>query len=212
MRPKAKLIGKMFHRRLLLLAASAAAVIFALGGQLFRLAVVQGAEHRVTAERRLSLETILPTVRGKILDRLGRVLAIDRSSFDVAVDFRFISGAWALKRAAERARSVYRSTWPSLDPKERNRRVAEFLPGYEQELESFWVELRKLSGLQQTQLDRRLDEIKREVQSTAAVVWDRQLRHQIEFGLGAGEEFQPRPIREQVGRRSTAFRRAPGGR
>ncbi len=197
MRPKAKLIGKMFHRRLLLLAASAAAVILGLGGQLFRLAVVQGAEHRVTAERRLSLETILPTVRGKILDRRGRVLAIDRSSFDVAVDFRFISGAWALKRAAERARSVYRSTWPSLDPKERNRRVAEFLPGYEQELESFWVELRKLGGLQQTQLDRRLDEIKREVQSTAAVVWDRQLRHQIEFGLGAGEEFQPRPIREQ---------------
>jgi penicillin-binding protein 2 len=189
----------MFHRRLALLWGLAAVVTSGLAAQVTRLAVGQGAERLAAAERRLNLVTFLPTYRGRILDRHGRVLAVDRPAYDVAVDYEVITGAWAVQGAARRARSAHRAEWASMSPREREAAVAQFLPEYQQRVEELWAAVMDLGGLDRAELDLRLDAIKHEVQSTAAVVWDRQLREALEFGRGAGEgtDFRPRPIREQ---------------
>ena len=194
-----KLITSMFHRRLLLLLAIAMVVAAALGTQLWKLAVVQGADRLATAERRLNLVTYLPTYRGRILDRRGRVLVADRPGYDVAVHYEVITGAWALKRADQRARSTHRGEWAAMSPEQRESAIGEYLSEYEGQVEEVWAAVMEIGGIDRAELDRRLDAIKKEVQSTAAVVWDRQLRQDIKFGRGPVDEadFRPRPIREQ---------------
>ncbi len=73
----------MFHRRLTLLWCIMAATALILTVQMSRLSLVQGAERRLAAEKRLDLVDYLPTTRGRILDRHGRVLAVDRPSYEV---------------------------------------------------------------------------------------------------------------------------------
>jgi len=60
------------------------------------------------------------TVRGRILDRAGRVLAEDRPSFDVVADFKVITGDWAYEQASLAARRAERPRWPKLSPAERD--------------------------------------------------------------------------------------------
>ena len=188
----------MFHRRLLLLLGLTVIVTLGLAAQQIRLAVVEGPQRRAVAERRLKLVSYLPTYRGRVLDRHGRVLAVDRPSYDVAIDYEAITGAWALQQAGRRARSVHRADWAKMSPKEREAAVTGVLPEYEDQLERIRSAIMELGGIDRLELDRRLDAIKREVQSTAAVVWDRQLRAELKLaGDAEGTYFHPRPIREQ---------------
>jgi penicillin-binding protein 2 len=187
----------MFHRRLGLLGAGAVIATLGLSVQLSWLTVVHGAEHRAAAEKRLDLITILPTERGRILDRQGRLLAVDRPSYDVAVDYQAITGAWALKQAADEARKANHASWDAMSPLARELEVERHVPQFEARIEEVWQAVMHLGGLDRSELNRRLDAIKAEVEATAAVVWARQLRHEIRFAKGAEEEFQPRPIREQ---------------
>ena len=195
----AKVHGRMFHRRLTLLSAVMAGVLVLLAAQMFRLAVVQGAARYERAERRLDLVRFLPTTRGRILDRNGLTLAVDRPSYLVAVEYEVITGAWAFEQAAGRARSEDRAAWDAMSPPQRDAAVEKHLPGFEAEVQQVWSTIMTLGGLDRPGLDRRLDAIKKDVQTTAAIVWDRQLRRQIRFGRGDVDPatFRPRPIREQ---------------
>ncbi len=189
----------MFHRRLALLAAVMAGVFLLLAAQMTRLAVVQGAERYKTAERRLDLVRYMPTTRGRILDRHRLALAVDRPSFDVAVEYEVITGAWSLQEAARKARSDLRSAWDKMGPQERQAAVTERMPEFAAKVDKLWAVLLQAGRIDRTELDRRLDAIKKDVQTTAAVVWDRQLRQQIQFGRASADPaaFRPRPIREQ---------------
>ncbi|MCA9304465.1 MAG: hypothetical protein KC996_10115, partial [Phycisphaerales bacterium] len=70
-----QMIPSMFHRRVLLLAGMLAAAMLVLTGRLGWITLVQGGELREKAERPLVRRTWFPTVRGRIIDRKGRVLA-----------------------------------------------------------------------------------------------------------------------------------------
>ncbi len=84
----------MFHRRVLLLAVLVLFAFSLLGARLAWMTSVLGEEYRAQAAQRLVTETWLPTVRGTIYDRKGRVLATDRASYDIAVDYRILAGQW----------------------------------------------------------------------------------------------------------------------
>ncbi len=185
----------MFERRLLLLAGGMAALVLGLSGAHVRLAVVQGADRRSEAQKRLDLVTFLPTERGRILDRKGRELAVNRPSYDVAVDYGAITGTWALEQATRAARREHEE-WGALSPEARDAAVARHLPAHRARLDDLWKAVCELSGLGQAELDLRLDEIKADVQRTAGVVWENQLLRQ-EKEYGTAEEFAPRPILEQ---------------
>ena len=189
----------MFHRRLTLLAAVMAFGFLLLAAQMTRLAVVHGAEHYETAERRLDLVRYLPTTRGRILDRHGLALAVDRPSLAIAVEYEVITGAWSLREAVRVARSEIGSAWDEMGPEDRGAAVTERLPAFEAKTDEVWNLVMRAGGIDRAELDRRLDAIKKEVQTMAAVVWDRQLRQLIQFGSDDADPavFRPRPIREQ---------------
>lgn len=188
----------MFQRRITLLWCAAAGVALLQGAQMTRLAVGQGGERLAAAQHRLDLVNFLPTYRGRILDRHGRALAEDRPGYDVAVEYEVITGAWALKQAAHAAHRAAAADWAEMSPADREAAVAGRLPEFEQRLERLWEAVTTEGGIDRAELARRLDAIKREVQTTAAVVWDRQLREEIRFGaVSPGDVMQRRPIREQ---------------
>lgn len=87
-----RLIPKMFHRRLTLLMAVMVCACVVLGAQTAHLTLAKGADRLATALSRLDRREFLPTTRGAIYDRNGVALAMDRASYDVAVQYGVISG------------------------------------------------------------------------------------------------------------------------
>ena len=75
----------MFHRRLVLLTLAAVLVVSALMSQLTILTVVQGNHRRLEAESALVRRSLIPTARGRILDRHGRVLAVAQERYELSV-------------------------------------------------------------------------------------------------------------------------------
>ena len=194
----------MFHRRLVLLFAMVVVVMIVLGGQLVRLSVVEGAARFAQAERRLDLTTYLPTVRGRILDRHGNRLALDRPSYDVAVHYSVITGAWAFEQALDRAERDYGPVLDEMSPERREAAVFKLLPEYEQIIEEVWQAICYYGQVDRPQLNQQLDRIKRQVESMAADYWDRQrqarIRELIRFGRTppADVTVQREAIREQT--------------
>ncbi len=152
----------MFYRRLLLLASVAIMVTGVLAGQMARLTIVHGAERRQQAEAALQQTRLAATVRGRILDRYGRVVAEDLPGYDLAVSYDVITGEWAFNQATSEARRASGAQWAELSPHARERRVNEVLPRYEQQLELFWQTLTDLTGEDRAELDER---------RTAIVAW-----------------------------------------
>lgn len=74
-----------FHRRIFLMGGVTALGIFALGGQLALLQIVQGGKYkRLSAANQFNFR-VVPPPRGKILDRNGNVIAGNRPSFRVLI-------------------------------------------------------------------------------------------------------------------------------
>jgi len=166
-------IPSMFHRRLVLLVALVGVVSVVLVGQLYRVTIVQGDKHRVAAERVLVDRELLPTYRGRILDRNGLVLAEDHRCYEVMVDYRLITGAWAETQAGAEARREYREIWDELSVSERAEKKAEFLPKYERELDNLWVRLAQLGDVPVETINDRCREIEQRVERMALSVWKR---------------------------------------
>lgn len=160
-----KHIPSMFHRRLLLLALSAAVVTVLLGLQTIRLSV--GAEHdrrQIAAERALEESHPIPTVRGRILDRYDRPLAIDEPGYEIAVRYPMISGEWAYKQAANAAERLDKERWKELDTFDKQGLINEHLPTYEAQAQDLWDLLAEISGEDPLEIARRKDTVRRLVQ------------------------------------------------
>ncbi|MCE9590387.1 MAG: hypothetical protein K8S99_07670 [Planctomycetes bacterium] len=160
----------MFHRRLLLLIG----VLFLLAGvmvlQLFNLTLVQGARLRVKAEDALSETTLVPTVRGKVMDRKGRLLAVDVPSDDIAVNYRAITGEWAYRRAREVVFNANRQRWSELGYDERERLIEEAEKPFDLQLETLWKTLCAAGGFDRAEMESRKALIIERVQKIAVSV------------------------------------------
>ena len=78
-----KIIPSMYQRRLLLVAGGAVLMFTLPALQVLNLTVAKGGELRAEAEKRLVNQRWIRTIRGQIVDRKGRVLAVDRASLDI---------------------------------------------------------------------------------------------------------------------------------
>ncbi len=195
----------MFHRRLLFLGIGFIAVLVVLSSQLVRLSVVEGAERLDEAMRRLDRAEFLPTIRGSILDRRGRVLAEDRAHRDLAANFEFISGVWAVREAGDAARRRAisqggRAAWAALDGEARQAAILAELPEADAEADRIWDSIVAATGVDRRELESRLDAIRAEVHRKALAVSDRRVAIEAER-LAAGDVDRPPPpqgpIREQ---------------
>ena len=185
------------HRRLLVIACGLVVVFVLLGAQLVRLAVFEGESHRARAQMRLRSTTWIPTWRGRIIDRTGRVLAIDEPGYEIAVPFDVITGVHVETQAARSAvEDLGVETWLAMGPARRAEAIAERRPCFEEEVERLWALVRALGGIDAAALAGRLDAIRAHVQHLAAEVWDAQARRR-EMRFGDSVDFRPRPIREQ---------------
>ena len=178
---------------MLIVAASGVLVV-----RLFALTVVQGGALAQAAEERLDVESLLPTWRGTIRDRKGRVLAQDIASYDAAVSYPLAKGTWASERATERARATAKSSgvtsWRTLAASDRDARVNAELPVWKQHENTVRDLLAARAGFSQEQLQERFDVIASRVDAQADTVFRRQL--QSRRALGQSLDVLPEPIRE----------------
>lgn len=216
------LIPSMFHRRLVLLYALVCLGMLGLTTQLTRLTVVQHDKWLRDAEKPLVRTSYEPTVRGRILDRKGRVLAMNQPSYELAVDFRIIAADfreipadylslpndWAVKQASRAAWKDNRDVFTKIGPDERNRVIVDrYLPAYDQQIEMLWLEISKATGTPLEELAQTRERIHRQVMRQARSVWEAQrLRLENKLNENLDEEDWEtveledikRPIREQI--------------
>ncbi len=159
MRAVYKLIPSMFHRRLVLLMAAVCLGFAGLLSRMFWMTVVEGDSARALAESRLIRRTWLPTTRGRVLDRTGRVLAYDQASYDVAIDYPVLSGEWALTRAKRYARKAHRDRWDLYDDRERDAIVENYRKIYQQHVEASLRTIAAYTGVGLEDVHAKRDEI-----------------------------------------------------
>lgn len=115
----------MFEKRLkvfLILLFLAALVVT---GRLAQLQVAKGHHFRKLAANAMVRPTqYIPAVRGRILDRYGRLLAGDEPSWDLCMDYRaMVNDEAYIRQTAARWRHRNRlTTWPDLTDEEQRRR------------------------------------------------------------------------------------------
>lgn len=151
-----------FDRRLVLLACVGLVAFAALALQLFRLSVVEHTTHVANVEKHLVNRRLLPASRGRILDRRGEVLATDRASWDVLLEYDAIAGRWATSQATrELQRELGRAAWLELSSAERVARILEREAKFDAQLEQVLDRIAEAGRFDRTEVDRRLDEILR---------------------------------------------------
>jgi penicillin-binding protein 2 len=117
----------MYKTRVMVFLGIIAVVMVTLAGRLGYLQLVRGDHYLLEARLSLQRTEVLPARRGQILDRKGRILAMDRPCYDFCLDYRFLTEdpAWIrsqIRRIARNqdletaeARKVYqvraRNTW-----------------------------------------------------------------------------------------------------
>lgn len=150
----------MFHRRLLLLLAAAAAVTLTLGAATAKLTIgPEQARRQAAAEKALLKPDLIPTVRGRILDRHGRVLAEDEAAFDVTVHYSVITGDWAYDNARSDARRADRERWSELDFATREKLIEEYKQKYDDQIEMLWRTLAEVGGKSRQEIEDRRNRI-----------------------------------------------------
>jgi penicillin-binding protein 2 len=80
----------MYRRRVIVFMAIIATGMITISARLWQLQVVQGREYREQFEQRLRRVSMLPAMRGQILDRNGNILAMDHPAYDLCLDYRFL--------------------------------------------------------------------------------------------------------------------------
>ncbi len=142
----------MFHGRLALLVCAFGVGMVPIGAQLINLSVVRHEELLAGARERLVRFEWTPTMRGRILDRRGRVLAEDRATSAVAIDFRVLSGQWAHDEAKKRAKDRHSDRWRDLDDETRARLIERYAEVLEGHIDRMYTDLAIMLGVPRSEL------------------------------------------------------------
>ena len=181
-----RVIPSMFHRRLVLLFCASVVAAGGLGFQTVRLTVEQGAALRAEAEARLVRQSWVPTTRGRILDRNGRVLAEDRPGYSLRVAYPVLTGAWVRDQAAKQAAFENADSWSSLSAQEREGLVRRAEPFFERQVETMWREISEATGIERAELDRRAGAVVTRVERMYASLVDARRDKAIEEARRSG--------------------------
>lgn len=156
-------------RRAAWLGLAALAIIGVLFVQVVRLSVAEHSEHLKNVERFLSDSRWLPASRGTIRDRNGVVLATDRTSWDVLLQYDAIDGGWTRARARKAAlEAVGRDAWRELSPDARDAEIDRHEEAFARILdEQVFVPLMRAGGLTREEFEARLSAVMTRVERQA---------------------------------------------
>ncbi|MFT5424065.1 MAG: penicillin-binding protein 2 [Phycisphaerales bacterium] len=191
----------MFHRRLALLGVLGVVPMLALVAQLGRLTVVQHEARNERAESKLVAVRWLPTSRGRILDRNNRVLAYDRASYDISIDYNMLDGRWAAGEARSAAYELHKADWGTMSPEAKAELAAKYLVSYQTRIDEMWSLLAELTERPEEELRAKAIEIVERVETLHASVVARRLEKLVDERLAQRtplEEIDVEALREQV--------------
>ncbi|HHH76590.1 MAG TPA: hypothetical protein ENL03_06165, partial [Phycisphaerae bacterium] len=117
----------MYKRRVMIFLTIMCLLVAVVIGRLVQLQLFRGDDYRQMADQALQSTKLLPAGRGKIMDRKGRLLAVDKPCFDLCLDYRFLTDnkKWVKRQkrtikndrgvSAEKAEEIYNiladNTW-----------------------------------------------------------------------------------------------------
>ena len=175
-----------------------AVVILGLGWQLRRLTADDA--WRSSAEEVLSRSQYVPTIRGPIRDRFGRLLAVESASMSFEAHFETITGDWTYRQARRDAKRDIGEAWSRRSESGRHAEVMARLGPWEQAVDEVWSEASRLGGLDAGELRDRLEDVKLGVGRLRANIWERRFEKlQEEFEDEASARFEEEPIAEEKG-------------
>ncbi|MDX2146456.1 MAG: penicillin-binding transpeptidase domain-containing protein [Planctomycetota bacterium] len=203
------MLPSMFHRRLLLLMGAAGLAMLPLGGRLTQLSVTRAEQARQEAEERLVRRQWIPTTRGRILDRKGRVLAQDRPGFGVALSYEVISGRWAEAQAKALASRVAASEGGRLDDAARTRVQEVGRSLYQSHQERALDGLAALCEVDRADLDDAMARVRSRIEGMKAHVVEERRKSELAAAEARGDRHTPslarsierrihQPIREEL--------------
>ncbi len=179
-------------------AAAIVACAALLGARLLQLSSLDAGDNLRKAEQRMGRSFLVPTVRGSILDRKGRVLAQDVASWDVGLDYRFIDGTWVRERAERDARKALgRSLWAKLPKDARDSAVEARSDAWRQRRDELLDAVAGQVGLTRGELLTEMEAIRDRVERRAEATWERQRAQLAARSESAARSFVPEPIEEQ---------------
>lgn len=186
----------MFVRRLLMIAAAIGLCAGVLMAQAVRLGIVSHDRALSEAQDRLYRVTWSPSVRGQILDRKGRVLARDRASYSVGVEYGVLTGEWARKQARSRARALHRDAWGLLSPEERATLIAAERPMFEAHVDRLWSRLAALTGTPEETIRHRAGRTLQRVDRLKESIQTRRHRQAMIDAVARGRQQTPELLTE----------------
>lgn len=149
----------MYKRRIKIFLAIMAVVFLGLAVRLWHLQIVQGDDYRRQAEDLLRTTKSLPATRGRILDRRGRLLAVDEACYDFCLDYRFLTND--PKWVARQKRAIARGEQVSGEQAAKR---------YELRAERTWELAWRLARAADVDLERTVARIRRRVQAVRDIV------------------------------------------
>ena len=164
-------VPSMFHRRLLLLSAVSVMLVLVLVTQLTRLTVVQAGVWQTKAESVLVRRRLIPTARGRILDRRMRVLAVEQPSYNVCVRYPVLTDDWAYSRGRRDAYLAHRTQWDELDDDLRGELITDFQQPYDEQVRELWESLARVGQISPKRIQELRRRIVRKVELMASDVW-----------------------------------------
>lgn len=191
-----RLFPSMFQRRLLLLLGLVFFSLVVLGAKLGHLTVVKAEGLRDQAESRLSRSVWTQTSRGRILDRKGRVLARDRASYAVGLDYSVIAGDWATDRARVFVRRTSRAEWLDMSEAERARLLTQAQTAYERHLSRGLDELSRACGLSRVELDEKIAAVRNQVEGMARAIAEANVERELRQARERDEVVTPELLRD----------------
>lgn len=164
----------MFERRIKILLGALAAVTLILVLRAGWLQVVQGSDWAARAALTGRRQSYLETMRGRILDFKGRVIAEDAPCIDAALDYRAIdveapeSKEWLRIQARARlqARGVFKG-----DKDDKTRLVDLEVAAIKKDLENLWAKFAEVSNKTPEEIEEVKQSIIRRVQMRRRYVW-----------------------------------------
>ena len=142
--------------------------------------VVEGEASRALAESRLIRRTWLPTTRGRVLDRTGRVLAYDQASYDVAIEYSVLSGEWASKRAWRYARMAHKDRWDLYSDTERDAIAENYRLIYQKHVDASLRTIAAYTGIGLDELLVKRDGIVEKIERQHRSIVEARVRNQVE--------------------------------
>lgn len=182
-------------KRLLLLLGIVAVSFVPLAVRLFAL-TVNSRENLTEARARLERRQWLPTVRGRILDRKGRVLAEDRPAYDIAVEYQVLSGEWSRSQARATARRLAGRRWLDMSPQQRQQLADELQPGFESHLDNAWDRLAHALGVPRQTLEEARSRILAQVDARQRDVSAKRLEKELAQAEASREVLTPEQMRK----------------